>query len=62
MASTVTIATITLPDLGVQVEYQNDNSIKLEEGWLFNKTISPQDAEELYAFIKAQRTKAGLPL
>lgn len=62
MADTVTIATITLPDLGVKIEYKNDNSISLEEGWLFNKTISAQDAEQLYAFIKAQRTKAGLPL
>ena len=62
MATTVTIATETLQDLGVDLEWQNDNSVILKKGWLVNVVITPQDQEKLYVFVKAQRTKAGLPL
>jgi c-di-GMP-binding flagellar brake protein YcgR len=60
MANTVTIAEITLKDLGVDIAWQNDNSIILSKGWMVHVTITTEDQEILYAFIKAQRTKAGL--
>jgi hypothetical protein len=62
MADTVTIATESLADLGVTLEWQNDNSVVLKKGWLVSVMITPQDAEQLYIFVKTQRTKAGLPL
>jgi len=59
---TVTIAKVTLDDLGVEIDWQNDNSILLHKGWLVNVTITTEDQEILYAFIKAQRQKAGLAI
>ncbi len=57
-----TTATETLADLGVEIDYQDDNSIVLHKGWLVTVTISVQDAEAMYQFIKVQRKTAGLPL
>jgi hypothetical protein len=58
--ATVTIAEETLADLGVEIKWQNDNSVVLSKGWLVNVTITTEDQEILYAFMKAQRVKAGL--
>ncbi len=55
-----TVATETLADLGVEIDYQTDNSIILKKGWFLTVTISAADAEALYQFIKAQRKHQGL--
>ena len=60
--ATAAISTLDLADLGATVTAQSDNSYVVAKGWFESLTITAQDAEELYQFMKIQRQKAGLAL
>jgi hypothetical protein len=62
---TETISTLSLPDLKAVATYQSDNSVILSESVWFttqNMTITAQDAEAFYVWLKNNRQKMGLPL
>jgi len=64
MTATVKISSEPLPDMGVALDWMNDNSLVIEKGpWgVQSITFSADDQNALYAFLKAQRTAAGLPV
>jgi hypothetical protein len=53
----ITIATLTLQDLGATVTIQQDGSAVLSKGWFENMTISAIDVLQLQAFLDKHLVK-----
>jgi len=59
-----TIATLSLDDIGATLDWQSDNTVTVTKKELWTSvslSLSEQDADEAYEFIKSQRVKAGKP-
>ena len=59
-----TIATLSLDDIGATLDWQSDNTVTVTKKELWTSvslSLSEQDADAAYEFIKSQRLKAGKP-
>jgi hypothetical protein len=58
------IGSLSLPDVGVTAMYNADNTVQVSKKELWATVsidLSADDAEKVYTFLKAQRTRQGLP-